>query len=267
MTNIVITGASGRMGQALVSELSANKNDLTLVAAVARRGSALIGRDVGLSIGATETGVTYTESIGEVDFDVLIDFTLPEPSLANLQACVERGKAIVIGTTGFTPAETDHIRSAGERIPIVWAPNMSVGVNLTLHLLRQAAQVIGDQADVEIIETHHRNKLDAPSGTALHMGEVIAAASQRSLENCAEFGRSGSTQIRDQSTIGFSSIRAGDVVGDHTVLFALDGERIEITHKASDRRIYASGALRAAVWLRQQTAGYYDMRDVLALRL
>jgi len=196
---------------------------------------------------------------------VLIDFTRPGPTLANLEICRSAGRRMVIGTTGFSEAQKAKIAAAANDIGVVFAPNMSVGVNLCLKLLDMAARVLGDEVDVEVIEAHHRHKVDAPSGTALRMGEVVAAALGRDLGSCAVYGREGHTGERDRRTIGFETIRAGDIVGDHTVLFAGTGERVEITHKASSRMTFANGAVRAAGWLMAQPAGLFDMQDVLGL--
>jgi len=197
---------------------------------------------------------------------VLIDFTSPAATLAHAAACAASGRALVVGTTGLTAAQKAELAGAAARTPVLFAANMSVGVTLCLALLRQAAQVLGDDFDVEIIEAHHRHKVDAPSGTALRMGEVVAEALGRNLADCAVYGREGQTGARDRRTIGFATVRGGDIVGDHTVLFAGEGERIEITHKASSRLTFARGALRAAAWLAGQPAGLYDMQDVLGLR-
>lgn len=200
------------------------------------------------------------------DFDVLIDFTHPSVTLKNLEVCRQAGKAMVIGTTGFTPEEKQRLSEAAKQIPIVFAANFSVGVNLCLKLLDTAARVLGDDVDIEIIEAHHRHKVDAPSGTALRMGEVVADALGRDLRKVAVYGREGQTGARERETIGFATVRAGDVVGDHTVLFAADGERVEITHKASSRMTFAKGAVRSALWLQQRSPALYDMQDVLGLR-
>lgn len=200
------------------------------------------------------------------EFDVLIDFTLPEVMLKNLAFCRKAGKAMVIGTTGLDAAQKQLLAEAGKEIPIVFAANFSVGVNLSLKLLDMAARVLGDDADIEIIEAHHRHKIDAPSGTALRMGEVIANALDRDLQKVAVYGREGHTGARERETIGFATVRGGDVVGDHTVLFACEGERLEITHKASSRMTFAKGAVRAALWLDGREPGLYDMQDVLDLR-
>ena len=204
------------------------------------------------------------ESVAE-EFDVLIDFTLPEVMLKNLAFCRKAGKAMVIGTTGLDAAQKQLLAEAGKDIPIVFAANFSVGVNLSLKLLEMTARVLGDDADIEIIEAHHRHKIDAPSGTALRMGEVIADALDRDLQKVAVYGREGHTGARERETIGFATVRGGDVVGDHTVLFACEGERLEITHKASSRMTFAKGAVRAALWLDGREPGLYDMQDVLDL--
>jgi 4-hydroxy-tetrahydrodipicolinate reductase len=200
------------------------------------------------------------------DFHTLIDFTRPEVTLKNIAYCVEYNKNIVIGTTGFSNEEKQQIQHAAESVAIVFAPNMSVGVNLCFKLLETAARVLADDVDIEVIEAHHRHKVDAPSGTALRMGEVIAEALGRKLDDCAVYGREGVTGERDRKTIGFETIRAGDIVGDHTVLFADVGERVEITHKASSRMTFANGAIRAALWLEDKNNGLYDMQDVLDLK-
>lgn len=265
MTRIAITGAAGRMGKTLLEAV--NQTEGTEVAvALERPGSSVVGVDAGELAGIGMLGVTVVDDIAASDaFDVLIDFTRPEVTLANLAQCRQRGSAMVIGTTGFTDAQKAELAAAAKDIPIVFAPNMSVGVNLCLKLLEMAAKVLGDTVDIEVIEAHHRHKVDAPSGTALRMGEVVADALGRDLKDCAVYGREGVTGERDRKTIGFETIRAGDIVGDHTVLFAGDGERVEITHKASSRMTFAGGAVRAAQWLEGRTAGLYDMQDVLGL--
>ena len=212
--------------------------------------------------------VTIVDNVSSAtdDFDVLIDFTRPEVTLANLEVCRKAGKSIVIGTTGFTDEQKQQITDAAKEISIVFAPNMSVGVNLCLKLLDMAARVMGNDVDIEVIEAHHRHKIDAPSGTALRMGEVVADALGRDLKECAVYGREGNTGERDRGTIGFETIRAGDIVGEHTVMFADIGERVEITHKASSRMTFANGAVRAASWVMQHKSGLYDMMDVLELK-
>ena len=243
MTKIAITGSNGRMGQALIEAVKLNPN--------VSQGSILNRGD----------------DINRVlkDFDVLIDFTRPEATLDALSVCQSAGKAMVIGTTGFSDDALKVIDQASSDIPIVFAPNMSVGVNLTLKLLETTAKVIGTDSNIEIVEAHHRHKVDSPSGTALKMGEVIANALGRDLSECAVYGREGTEEPRDRQTIGFSSIRGGDVVGEHTVTFFMEGERVEITHKASSRMTYANGAVKASQWLTNQPNGLYSMQDVLDL--
>jgi 4-hydroxy-tetrahydrodipicolinate reductase len=196
----------------------------------------------------------------------LIDFTRPEASMDYIEICRQAGKKVVIGTTGYSVAQKDMIAEAAKDIPIVMAPNFSVGVNLSLKLLEMTAKVMGDYTDIEVIEAHHRHKVDAPSGTALRMGEVVASALGRDLKDCAIYGREGDTGVRDRKTIGFSTIRAGDIVGEHTVMFADEGERVEITHKATSRMTFANGAVRAAIWLEDKSVGLFDMQDVLDLK-
>ena len=267
MTRIAIVGAGGRMGKALI-EACAQTEGVNLTVATEHPSSSLIGTDAGEVAGVGKTGVTIAATLDEAanDFDVLIDFTRPEACLLHLNWCVAHGKKIVIGTTGFDDAGKAAIAKAAEKISVVFAPNMSVGVNLCLKLLDMAARVLGDSVDIEIMEAHHRHKIDAPSGTALRMGEVVANALGRDLKECAVYGREGVTGERDRQTIGFASVRAGDVVGDHTVLFADVGERIEITHKASSRMTFAKGAVRAAGWLHDKQTGLFDMQDVLGLK-
>ena len=266
MIKIAIPGATGRMGKTLIQAIAA-ADDMRLAAALARPDSPAIGKDAGEVAGVERLGVPVTASLeGSPDFDLLIDFTLPEAFRQWLDFCLHHHKPIVIGTTGLGSADISAIQSAATEIPVVFAPNMSVGVNLALKLLETAARVLGDEVDVEIIEAHHRHKVDAPSGTALRMGEVVARQLGRDLKQCAIYGREGNTGERDRRTIGFATIRAGDIVGEHTVLFAGEGERLEITHKASSRMTFAKGAVRAARWLMAQNPGLYDMQDVLGLR-
>ncbi len=266
MTRVAIQGAAGRMGHALINACLQAEH-LTLVAALERPGSPAVGTDVGTLIGQAPLGLRVSESLAAVidEVDVLVDFTRPEPSLAALALCRQHGTRMVIGTTGFTAEQRTLIAQAAHDVPVVLAPNMSVGVNLCLKLLEIAAKVIGDSTDIEIIEAHHRHKVDAPSGTALRMGEVVAAALGRDLKSCAVWGREGHTGERNPNSIGFSVIRAGDIVGEHTVMFADEGERVEITHNASSRMTFAKGAMRAAGWLAHRPAGLYDMQDVLDL--
>jgi 4-hydroxy-tetrahydrodipicolinate reductase len=264
--NIAVTGAAGRMGRALIAACDLNTNT-RLAAAIERPGNTLVGSDAGDLAGLGPLNVNVTDKLESVvdTFETLIDFTSPESTLQNLQTCVQHGKNIIIGTTGFDDDGKQSISEAASTIGIVFAPNMSVGVNLCLKLLDMAARILGDEVDIEVIEAHHRHKVDAPSGTAIRMGEVVANALGRDLSECAVYGREGITGARERKTIGFETIRAGDIVGDHTVLFAAEGERVEITHKASSRMTFANGAVRAANWLQQQPAGLYDMQDVLDL--
>lgn len=264
-TRIAITGAAGRMGKTLIEAVGLAQG-CQLTAAIERPESSLIGADAGELAGIGKNGIAIVGDISAVtdDFDVLIDFTVPKATLANVQVCREAGKHMVIGTTGFTTEEQAQIEHAAEDICICKATNFSTGVNLCFKLLDIAARVLGDDVDVEVYEAHHRHKIDAPSGTALSMGEVVANALDRDLQQVAVYGREGITGARDPKTIGFATVRAGDIVGDHTVTFAADGERVEITHKASSRMSFARGAVRAANWTCSQgTNGLYDMRDVL----
>lgn len=255
------------MGRALV-EACHQADGVRLGAAIERAGSPNLGLDAGELAGVGSIGVRIVDDVAKVvsDFDVLIDFTVPEATLAHVAVCSKHGKSMVIGTTGFSDGQKTEIKQAARKIPIVLAPNMSVGVNLCFKLIELAAQVLGDTADIEIIEAHHRHKIDAPSGTALRMGEVIAKTLGRDLAKDAVFGREGRTGARDPKQIGFATVRAGDIVGEHTVMFADVGERVEIVHKASSRMTFAKGAVRAAQWLAKEPAGMYDMQDVLGLR-
>ena len=263
---IAIAGASGRMGQMLIDAVR-QADDCTLAGALDIAASPFVGADAGAPLGfASGVAITSDLRTGLKDAQVLIDFTRPEGTLAHLAACRERGVQAVIGTTGFSDAQKAAIEAAARDIAIVLAPNMSVGVNVTLKLLEMAAKALSTGYDIEIIEAHHRHKVDAPSGTALKMGEVIAGALGRDLKDCAVYAREGVTGERDPSSIGFATIRGGDIVGDHTVLFAGTGERIEITHRSTSRATYAQGSLRAARFLAGRQTGLFDMFDVLALR-
>lgn len=266
MIKIGIVGAGGRMGKALI-EAVVQDDAFALGAVFARPGSPLVGRDAGELAGLGRCGIEVADDLESAiaDFDVLIDFTLPEGTLQHAQICARHGRPIVIGTTGFSAGQRMQLDEASRQIPLLLAPNMSVGVNLCLMLLETAAKVLGDSVDIEVIEAHHRHKVDAPSGTALEMGRVVADALGRNLDNCAVYGRQGRTGPRPNGVIGFETIRAGDIVGEHTVMFAGAGERIEIAHKASSRMTFAHGALRAAAWIPGRPAGVYDMRDVLGL--
>ena len=268
MRRIAVMGAAGRMGKTLIDAVQQRSPVCGLTAAVVRPGSSLVGADAGELVSLGRIGVPLSASLEDVadEFDVLIDFTLPEVMLGNLAFCRQAGKAMVIGTTGLNAAQKQLLVDAAKDIPIVFASNFSVGVNLSFKLLDIAARVMGDDADIEIIEAHHRHKVDAPSGTAMRMGEVIADALGRDLHKVAVYGREGHTGAREHETIGFATVRGGDVVGDHTVLFAAEGERLEITHKASSRMTFAKGAVRAAQWLDGREPGLYDMQDVLDLR-
>ena len=264
---IGITGAAGRMGRTLVEAIALAGDPLELVAAVEQPGSSFLGADAGELAGQGRNGVAVVGSLAEVidRIEVLIDFTVPVATLANLDLCAQHQVAIVIGTTGFTPEQQAVIDQAAARARICKASNFSTGVNVCFQLLDMAARVLGDEVDIEVYEAHHRHKVDAPSGTALSMGQVVASALGRDLEKVAVYGREGQTGARSRETIGFATVRAGDIVGDHTVTFAADGERVEITHKASSRMSFARGAVRAAGWLADRDAGLYDMQDVLGL--
>ena len=259
---LVITGAGGRMGRALIESVL-RSGDLELAAAVEVPSSPLIGKDAGELVGLP-CGVKISPEF--VNGDCLIDFTRPEGALAHLDQCLAKGMRMVIGTTGFSERQSERIASAAQRIAIVQAPNMSAGVNLAFALAETAARTLGESYDVEIIEAHHRHKVDAPSGTALRFGAVIARALGRDLARDAVHGRQGDVGERDPRAIGFHAIRGGDIVGEHTVLFAGEGERLEITVRSTSRATYATGALRAARFLADKRVGLYDMQDVLGLR-
>jgi 4-hydroxy-tetrahydrodipicolinate reductase len=264
---IAVAGAGGRMGRTLIHAVAAEQG-LTLSVASERPGSSLLGADAGELAGIGCIGVKVRSGLAPVldGFDVLIDFTSPAATMGHLELCRHGGNAMVIGTTGLDADQRAAIRAGGAGIGIVFAPNMSVGVNLCLKLLDVAARVLGDSVDIEIIEAHHRHKVDAPSGTAIRMGEVVASALGRNLEEVAVYGREGHMGARKRETIGFETIRAGDLVGEHTVWFASEGERVEIAHKASSRMTFAGGAVRAAKWIANKGKGLYDMQDVLDLR-
>lgn len=267
MMRIAVIGAAGRMGKTLIQAIT-DANGVELGAAIVEPTSSLIGADAGEVAGVGKLGVSIVSDIQDcvADFDVLIDFTTPALSVANAAYCAENGKSIVIGTTGLDDEQKAQLAESGKKTSVVFAPNMSVGVNLTLKLLSLAAQILGDDYDVEVVEAHHRHKVDSPSGTALRMGEVVAEALGRDLKECAVYGREGQIGPRTQKEIGFETIRAGDVVGEHSVWFATEGERIEIVHKASSRMTFAKGAVRASAWLANKEAGLYDMQDVLNLK-
>lgn len=267
MLNVAITGAAGRMGRTLVEAISLSDAEIAVSVATVLEDDAALGVDVGLLATGAALGVATISDLATVSsqFDLLIDFTSTEATLQHLKICQQHRRAMVIGTTGFSQEQKQQISAAAETIPIVFAANMSVGVTLCLNLLAQAARVLGDEVDIEISEAHHRYKKDAPSGTALRMGEVVAEVLGRDLQQCAVYGREGFGEERDRKTIGFATIRAGDIVGEHTVTFAGLGERVEISHKASSRMTFASGAVRAANWLQGKENGLYSMQDVLGL--
>jgi 4-hydroxy-tetrahydrodipicolinate reductase len=266
MHQIAVAGCTGRMGYMLIEAILA-ADDCQLSGALDRAGSAVIGTDVTAVHGRSCGVLAQSDPLaGLAGSQFLIDFTRPEGTMAHLAACRELGVKLVIGTTGFSVEQKAEIQAAAQDIAIVMAPNMSVGVNVVLHLLDAAARALNQGYDIEIVEAHHRHKVDAPSGTALKMGEVVANALGRDLKECAVYGREGVTGERDPSTIGFATVRGGDVVGDHTVMFMGTGERIEITHKSSSRATYAQGSLRAVRFLASQERGLFDMDDVLGLR-
>ena len=266
MHNVAVAGASGRMGHILIEAIRASK-DCQLAGATDIAASPAIGNDAAAFLGlASGVPVTADLRTALATAHVLIDFTRPDGTLAHLKACREAKVNMVIGTTGFSEGQKEQIRDAARDMAIVMSPNMSVGVNVTMKLLELAGQSLAEGFDIEIIEAHHRHKVDAPSGTALKMGEVIAAAQGRKLKDCATWARHGETGERKGGAIGFSSIRGGDIVGDHTVLFAGSGERIEITHKSASRSTYAEGSLRAVRFLAGKKQGLFDMFDVLGLR-
>jgi 4-hydroxy-tetrahydrodipicolinate reductase len=265
MTNIAIAGASGRMGRMLI-EAVLSSGDLSLGAALDRADTDSLGQDAGLLLGK-KTGVLISSDVGLAmqHCDVLIDFTRPEGTLEHLKVCQDLGKKIVIGTTGFDEAAKRHIAAAAQHTGVVFAANMSVGVNVTLKLLELATQYLHQDYDIEVFEAHHKHKVDAPSGTALAMGDAVAKAMEKSLLDVADWARHGHTGAREKGNIGFSVMRGGDIVGDHTVFFAGEGERIEITHRSSSRATYAQGSLKAARFLMNRPAGLYNMQQVLGL--
>ncbi len=263
---VALAGAAGRMGRTLV-EAVVRSGDLTLAAALEAPGHPQLGRDAGEPVGAT-TGIRLTADVAAAvaAADCLVDFTQPPATLRHVEACAAAGAAAVIGTTGFGPDQQARIAAAAHRIPIVMAPNFAVGVNAVFKLAEVAARILGEGYDVEIVEAHHRHKADAPSGTALRLGETVAAALGRDLKGCAVHGREGLTGERDPRAIGFHAIRGGDIVGEHTVIFAGEGERVEVAVRSGSRMTYAAGALRAARWLQGKRPGLYDMFDVLGLK-
>jgi 4-hydroxy-tetrahydrodipicolinate reductase len=267
MSNIAVIGAAGRMGKTLIEAIAATEG-ADLSAALEHPDSSLIGADAGELAGIGRNNIQVVASLHDVadDFDVLIDFSIPAVTAANAAFCLEHGKKMVIGTTGLDDNQLQQVQMASQTNAICMASNYATGVNLCFKLAELAASVLGDEVDIEISETHHRHKIDAPSGTALSLGESVASALGRDLKDVAVYGREGQTGARDRQTIGFATVRAGDIVGDHTVLFAAEGERIEITHKASSRMAFARGAVRAAKWLAIRESGLFDMQDVLGLR-
>ena len=264
MIRVAVAGAAGRMGRNLVLACAACE-ETRLTQATDKPGHGLIGADAGVVAGIEAQDVLITENLDADQFDVLIDFTHPTVTSLHVDYCVKNNKKMVIGTTGADQKLEQKLRQAGDTIAILYAPNMSVGVNLCMQLLQVAARVLGDSVDIEIIEAHHRHKVDAPSGTAIKMGQVIAKTLGRDLNDCAVYGREGQTGPRERKTIGFETIRAGDIVGEHTVLFADEGERIEITHKSSNRMTFANGAIRASQWIARQDRGLFGMQDVLGI--
>lgn len=267
MINIAVTGAAGRMGRAIINAINENPRT-ALSGALEREDSQFLGKDAGEAAGIGKTGVRITESREKAfkKADIIIDFSNPEASLKILEDAVAMKKAIVVGTTGFSHHQRDFIKELCVNTRVVMAPNMSIGVNLLLKLVHEAATVVGNDYDIEIIEAHHRHKKDAPSGTAIRIAEVAAAALNRDLEKVAVYERKGIVGERRPEEIGIQTIRAGDIVGDHTIIFAGPGERVELTHKASSRDTFAVGAVKAAVWLSDKPNGLYDMQDVLGLK-
>jgi len=265
MINLAIAGASGRMGQALI-RMASEDALLNVSQALERSGSDALGKDAGTIAGIAKLGIPIQENPEMSGFDVMIDFTSPEASVRHAALCAKAGKPLLIGTTGMDADQRQAVEQSASSTPIVLAANTSVGINLCVALLETASRVIGEVTDIEIIEAHHKHKVDAPSGTALLLGKAVAKPLGKSLEQDGVFSRHGITGARPAGTIGFSTIRGGDIAGEHTVMFIGESERIEITHRATDRKIFAKGALRAASWLQEQSPGFYDMQDVLALR-
>ncbi len=267
MINCIVTGAAGRMGRRILELLIENPNT-DASCATERKGHELVGMDVGDYLGLGKKGSAIADDLSRVitSWDVVIDFTFPEVTLENARIASASGKAMVVGSTGFNAHQLEQMGECSKLIPIVLAPNMSVGVNLLLKVLKDMASVLDEEYDVDIVETHHRHKKDAPSGTALKMAQVIAAGRGRKLEDVAVYSRHGNIGERKKGEIGVQALRIGDVVGDHTVIFGTQGERIEITHKASSRDVFARGAVRAALWVAGRKPGLYDMQDVLGIK-
>lgn len=264
MIDLAVAGAAGRMGRAIVAACQ-RESGMRIAHAIERSGSDVIGVDAGQLAQVGAIKVPVSDDIAATAFDVLIEFSNPAATVDHARFCAENGRAMVIGTTGLDNDDRATIESVAGAVPVVFAPNMSIGVNLTLKLLEIAARTLGDSVDIEVVEAHHRHKVDAPSGTALAMGAAVAGAQGRSLDDVGVFARHGHTGARPAGSIGFATVRGGDIVGEHTVMFIGEGERVEIAHKATDRGIFANGALRAARWLAGQPAGLYDMHDVLGL--
>jgi len=267
MIKIAITGAAGKMGRTLIQAIT-ETDGVEIAAAIEKPGSSVLGTDAGELAGVGRLGVPITDDLAAScdQFDVLIDFTIAPATVQNIEVCAANGRKMIIGTTGLDESEKNRLSELSEKMAVVFASNFSVGVNATFKLLEVAAGIFGDSVDIEIVEAHHRHKVDAPSGTALTMGEVIADTLGRDLDKVGISGRDGITGERSRETIGFHSVRAGDIVGEHTVIFAGTGERVEITHKAHSRVNFAEGAIRAAKWIAEQPDGLFDMRDVLGLR-
>ncbi len=262
---VIVAGASGRMGRMLVRAIS--ETDATqLVGATERTGSPLVGTDAGTLAWIGALGVNISDELDCCEAaDILIDFTAPAATLANAEFVASHDMGIVIGTTGFESAELEHLQQILKNTPVVMAANYSVGVNLALNLIRQAASILGDDYDAEIFEAHHRHKVDAPSGTALAMGQALAAGRNVNLDDVAVRSRDGITGAREAGSVGFSVVRGGNIVGEHKAMFIADEERIEINHIASDRMVFAKGAVRAGIWLQGQSSGWFNMHDVLGL--
>lgn len=267
MIKAVVTGATGRMGARIINVLSGVEG-ISLSGAVEKKGHPLVGQDAGGPAGLPPTGVLITDDLDAAlaAGSVLIDFTSPEATLEHVRACADHHRPIVVGTTGFSKEEVEEVRKYTDKISCVLAPNMSIGVNLSFKILAEVAQALGDDYDVEIVEAHHRMKKDAPSGTAMKMAQVLSTALNRNLDEVGVFARKGIIGERSRKEIGVQTVRAGDIVGEHTVYFAGKGERIEITHRAHSRDTFAAGAVRAALWVSAKKSGMYDMQDVLGLK-
>ncbi len=264
MIRLAVTGAAGRMGRTIIQAIQVNPK-VELACAIERGDSDFIGMDAGEASGCGHLGVPVESDWSERKFDVLIEFTGPQATLDHARNCLDAGGRMVIGTTGLSDSDKRQIAALSDNMAVVMAPNMSVGVNLCFHLVELAARTLGDDVDIEIVEAHHRHKVDSPSGTALRLGEIAAAAVGSNLDEHAIYGRQGQVGPRQRKTIGFSTIRGGDIVGEHTVLFAGEGERVEITHRSSSRMTFANGAVRAAMWCMRHDSGLFDMQDVLGL--